>query len=402
MKKLLTLIIAMPALVNAQAPCIVNSHSLNLSSAYVQLPSSTALDITDSITVEAWIYPTSFGTTSAQNSILCKHGWSQGERGYVFRCGGAGILSFNIAGLDVNNINQGWQDVQSPANALILNTWQHVAASYDGDSLRLFVNGIQVAAQQFTGSIDQSNPYTARIGRLSDPGQAETRYFSGRIDEVRVWHRSLNSSDLLANYNHHITVANVTGLAGYWRFNEGAGTYTYDSSGNSLTGQLMSALFATQVPFNEIPPQPTISYVGGIFTSSATSGNQWFFAGNSIPGATQQTYQPLQPGTYNVMVTAPGGCTNLSNPVTVNNQGILENNAQSFAQMLQNSNTIEITLNSGMSDFEFFITDATGKVVANNSIKGNTTQIQTESLSQGLYFITLTSNGRLMNSKFVK
>lgn len=402
MKKLFTVIAFMPFLASAQAPCIANTHSLNFSSAYVQLPLNAAIDLTDSITVEAWINPLSFGVNAAENSIFCKHGWSQGERGYVLRCGSTGILSFNIAGLDTNGVNTSWKTVLSPSNALVVNTWQHVAGTYDGDTLRLFVNGVQVATTGFKGTIDQSYSYPARIGRLADPAQSATRYFNGKIDEVRIWNRALTVAELLNNYNHHVTVANVTGLAGYWRFNEGAGAYTYDSSGNAITGTLMSALFNTQVPFNEIPPQPTISYNAGIFTSSALTGNQWFFTGNPIPGATQQTYQPMQPGQYTVMVTAPGGCTSMSNPVTVNNQGLNENAANDFVKMSRNGNLLELTLTNGNNDFNFTLIDQAGKIVMQQSINGLSTTIDLNPLNSGMYHLLISSGDKIYREKILR
>ena len=67
-----------------------------------------------------------------------------------------------------------------------LNVWSHLAATYDGATLRLFVNGAQAASQAFTGSIATSTG-VLRIGGNGVWGE----YFQGRIDEVRIYNRAL-------------------------------------------------------------------------------------------------------------------------------------------------------------------------------------------------------------------
>ena len=65
---------------------------------------------------------------------------------------------------------------------LPLNTWSFLAATYDGTTLRLFVNGTEVANRVVGGAIDTSdNPL--HIG--GNPVWGE--YFAGLIDNVRVY-----------------------------------------------------------------------------------------------------------------------------------------------------------------------------------------------------------------------
>ncbi len=62
------------------------------------------------------------------------------------------------------------------------------------------------------------------------------------------------------------------------------------------------------VKVNALPPTPTITAVGNILQSSASSGNQWFLNGISISGATNQQYTVQASGLYTVQVTL-NGCT---------------------------------------------------------------------------------------------
>jgi hypothetical protein len=62
-----------------------------------------------------------------------------------------------------------------------LNTWTHLAATYDGATMRLYVNSVPVASRARTGNIKTStNPL--QLGGDTIYGQ----YFRGMIDEVRV------------------------------------------------------------------------------------------------------------------------------------------------------------------------------------------------------------------------
>ena len=74
--------------------------------------------------------------------------------------------------------------------------WSHVATTYDGATLRLFVNGAQVASRAATGSI------TVSSGALRIGGNAIwSEYFKGLIDEVRVYNRALSVVELQADMN---------------------------------------------------------------------------------------------------------------------------------------------------------------------------------------------------------
>ena len=74
---------------------------------------------------------------------------------------------------------------------LVANTWSHLAATYDGATMRLYVNGTQVASRAQTG-IDSDLHGALTIGGDSLYGQ----YFAGLIDEVRIYNRALTVAEI--------------------------------------------------------------------------------------------------------------------------------------------------------------------------------------------------------------
>jgi hypothetical protein len=89
---------------------------------------------------------------------------------------------------------------------------------------------------------------------------------------------------------------------------------------NSCGNGTVSPTFAVTV--SPIPTTPVITENGDLLTSSATNGNQWYFEGAAIPGATAQTYTATQSGNYWVVVTLNGCSSAQSNQINVVMTGI--------------------------------------------------------------------------------
>ena len=75
-----------------------------------------------------------------------------------------------------------------------LNTWTHLAATYDGTVLALYVNGVQAATLVVSG------PLITSTGALQIGGNAIWgEWFNGLIDEVRVYNRALSATEIQAD-----------------------------------------------------------------------------------------------------------------------------------------------------------------------------------------------------------
>jgi hypothetical protein len=151
----------------------------------VTINDAPGLDLTNGMTLEAWVYPT---VLSGWRTVLMKE--SSGGQAWT-------LYGHDNAPRPAANINTGGGDVSSGgAQALPLNTWTHVAATYDGGTLRLFVNGSQVSSTAAAGSL------IATTGALRFGGNAVWgEYFAGRLDEIRIYGRALSAGEIQTDMN---------------------------------------------------------------------------------------------------------------------------------------------------------------------------------------------------------
>jgi hypothetical protein len=354
------------------------------------------------MTVEAWVYPTAFAINSDNGSIVCNHGWSgTGQQGFVLRCGGNGVVAFNISGGSASATTGNWKEAKSAAGAISLSTWSHVAGTYDGDSVRVFVNGVQMAALGFTGIVVGSpNQYPLSFGRLADPSQSAKRYFTGNIDEIRIWNRALTSAELTANMSKQLDTAGQVGLVGYWRLNDSIGsTNAMDMTASNNAGALGGgANFDGNVPFGvQLPPQPTILRNGFLLRSSYANGNQWYKDGSMMPGATSRTISATQNGSYQVEYTDTNGCKSISDTVNVLNVGIIDPLSKGFRAYPNPGNgQFFIEHPTANVPTPIKVLDLSGRLVYESIISAGTakTIVQLQGLEKGLYVIQIGNDER--------
>lgn len=155
---------------------VSNAFSLPGTS-FVQVPNSTSLQVTGSLTVSAWIK-----ITTAGGRIIDKVAVG-GANGYLFD-----TINGKL------RLIAGPQQLTSPNN-LPLNVWTHVAGTWDGTSVKLFVDGVQVATSTpATPMPIPSNTLTLRIGADANGGSL----FNGLIDQAAVHNVALTPVQIQA------------------------------------------------------------------------------------------------------------------------------------------------------------------------------------------------------------
>src|SRR5206468_7606123 len=160
-----------------------NALAFNGTSARVTVPDAASLRLSTGMTLEAWVFPTAAPTN--WRSVVDKT-----VDGYYL-----------MASTDQGNrpsVGGTWtggnQNIAAPT-VLAINTWTHLAATFDGATVRLFVNGVQAASQA------QTTPLAATTGTLQIGADSYGEFFAGRIDEVRVYDRALTQAEIQTDMN---------------------------------------------------------------------------------------------------------------------------------------------------------------------------------------------------------
>jgi len=158
----------------------------------VTVPASPSLNLASGMTLEAWVFPTA--TPTHWTTVVVKEQF--GSFAYTLYAGSPTDRPNGY--LNTGTTPSTERGVAGPS-ALPLNVWSHLATTYDGAALRLFVNGIQVASAPFSGAIVTTTG-ALRFGGNNVWGE----FFRGYIDEIRIYNRALAPGEIQADMNTRI------------------------------------------------------------------------------------------------------------------------------------------------------------------------------------------------------
>jgi glucose/arabinose dehydrogenase/PKD repeat protein len=245
----------------------------------VDIPDASSLDLSSAMTLEAWVRPT---TNSGWRSILFKE---RGTTSMVYA-----LYSSNGSKPTAENFTSAVNASSAPT-ALALNTWSHLATTYDGTTLRLYVNGVQVVSKALTGTMpNTANPL--RIGGNTPYGD----YFSGLIDEVRIYNRALSGAEIGVDMSAAI----------------GSGGPPTDSTPPSAPGNIKATGSLGKVTLDWDASTDAVGVAGYEVYRSTTAGFTPS-AANRIATPTATGYvDPVAAGTYYYRVKATDAAGNLS------------------------------------------------------------------------------------------
>ncbi|HKQ37944.1 MAG TPA: PQQ-dependent sugar dehydrogenase [Verrucomicrobiae bacterium] len=145
----------------------------NGSGARVRVTDSASLHLSRGMTLEAWVYPTALG------------GW----RDVIYK--GPDDVYYLEGSSGSDPAVGGTFTTALTGPQLPLNTWTHLAGTYDGSTLALYVNGALAGSRAESDTIQQATG-ALTIGGDDPYGQ----YFQGRIDEVRIYNRALTVDEI--------------------------------------------------------------------------------------------------------------------------------------------------------------------------------------------------------------
>lgn len=159
---------------------------------YVSVNDSVSLNITGQISIEAWIKPpTTINSANSNMRVVDKqHAYyllfdypsANGKLKLVLRIGG----SFVNVPSTTNNWNAG--------------QWYHIVGTYDGSTMKIYVNGALENSKPQTGNIEATN-YKLFFGTRAVNNIPTNMFFNGIIDEVKIYSRALSANEILEHYN---------------------------------------------------------------------------------------------------------------------------------------------------------------------------------------------------------
>lgn len=236
------------------------------------------------------------------------------------------------------------------ATVLTPNTWYQATFVFENNnSLRLYLNGNLEASIAIGNRTLRNSDNRLRIG----VGNLASEHFNGDIDEVRVWNKVLNATDILNTMNCELQ-ATETGLVAYYKFNQGN-----DSVNNSTVNSLLD---------------------------SSSNSNNGTLTGFALTGTTSNWRLGSTITTGNACVTL--GNSDFENVTSIT---IYPNPSTGIFNIVSQQNaSVEIY-------------DLLGKLIYNQSLANGTNSIDISNVNTGVYLLRVTdANGNSETHKLIK
>ena len=257
--------------------------SLDGDGSYVEIVDSEIINnISEQVTVSAWIKPTDFPNTCT--TVLFKGNKrtpNLTHRQFVLWLFDEGLVYFDAS---PNGLFIRW--IASASETIQKNQWYHVAGTIDAknDSIKLYLNGDEVSRSNFKGETNLTKTtLPLRIGCSHEEEISEHASFAGLIDEVRVWNIVRTENQIRSDMNKQLQ-GNEAGLVGYWKFDEEIEGRVSDSSLHKHDGRLVRN--AKIEPYNR-------SVLGSLTAENLTKAASYYEKAIELRPTTDQYYDRL-------------------------------------------------------------------------------------------------------------
>ena len=210
---------------------IIQNYSVHLngSTEWINFPNTANVAFPNVFTLEAWVKQEHQQTAK----IIQKGDWDGFSLGVDLYHG----WMTSVCNTAMSATNVSWGKGQP-----VLNKWYHLAATFDGTTLKLFVDGVLINSSTVTGGL-HVNGRTFNIG--SDNGSQ--KFFKGNLDNVAMWNVALPATDIVKTIDNGIT-GSENGLVACWKFNEGSGTTIHNAAPAAYNGTLIGS-FSSDIAY---------------------------------------------------------------------------------------------------------------------------------------------------------
>ena len=222
---------------------------------------------------------------------------------------------------------------------------------------------------------------------------------------------TVNSSTICSGKTATLTASGAT----TYSWNTGATSNSISlspitSTNYTITGTSLgcSKTNTTSVTVNPTPTAPTITSVGNTLSSNAATGNQWYYNGVLISGATNQTYTSSQNGNYTDVVTNAFNCSSASsNTVNVTTTGtdVISNTNLFTISPNPTSGLVYVDVNIVNQSASIELINELGQTLYSNNIKdcraSCTITLDLSLFSNGVYFVKVISGSAIKFQKII-
>jgi len=213
-----------------------NALDFDGSNDYVALSDGTvsaeSLAMPATITVEAWVKVDSFINWAAIVGFIYDDGLLEG--GWVL---GVKMDNKFYFGITTESGSYDYINYLETGDDYLTDTWYHIAGTYDGSTMRVYVNGVEAATRvhDYGGNIYYRNTYFA-IGSYLD--NTDNIQFDGQIDAVRIWNGARSSDEIRANMCKKIATDVESNLLYYYHLDHSQGVLVNDYVSGKNNGVL--------------------------------------------------------------------------------------------------------------------------------------------------------------------
>jgi len=161
---------------------------------YMNCGNSSKLRSNITFSYSIWVRPKDLSVDMMAISYPYSRGW--------YNPYGSWYLNFDENTLRTSTAVNGVPHYADIPNIAQANVWQHIAFTYDGNTIKLYYNGVNVVSTSVSGVILYNEADLSNLSIGTKSINALGMYWIGGIDEIGIWNRSLSSEEVSLLYNN--------------------------------------------------------------------------------------------------------------------------------------------------------------------------------------------------------